>query len=44
MCSKNGEDKPSFPFRLWGSPMNKENSFQIKSLTDKHNCVRQKKN
>ncbi|CAI9303485.1 unnamed protein product [Lactuca saligna] len=25
------------------SPMNKENSFQIKSLIDKHNCARQQK-
>ncbi|CAI9277712.1 unnamed protein product [Lactuca saligna] len=40
-CSKNEKGKPSCPFRLWGSPMNKENSFQINSLIDKHNCARQ---
>ncbi|XP_023766440.1 uncharacterized protein LOC111914964 [Lactuca sativa] len=42
-CSKNEKGKPSCPFRLWASPMNKENSFQIKSLIDKHNCARQQK-
>ncbi|CAI9290960.1 unnamed protein product [Lactuca saligna] len=40
-CCKNKEGKATCPFRLWATPMSREDSFQIKSLIDKHNCCRQ---
>ncbi|KAL4576182.1 hypothetical protein LXL04_012271 [Taraxacum kok-saghyz] len=40
-CSKTEVGKPSCPFRLWATPMSMEDSFQIKSLVDDHNCCRQ---
>ena len=38
-CSK-VEGKACYPFRLWATWMSQENSFQIKSLIDEHNCCR----
>ncbi|KAL4554246.1 hypothetical protein LXL04_039646 [Taraxacum kok-saghyz] len=39
-CCKNKEGKPGCSFRLWATPMSSEDSYQIKSLVDEHNCCR----
>ncbi|GJX63051.1 hypothetical protein Tco_0295951 [Tanacetum coccineum] len=39
-CSRNADGKPECTYRMWASWMQKERSFQVKSLVDEHCCSR----
>ncbi|GJU53283.1 hypothetical protein Tco_1226997 [Tanacetum coccineum] len=39
-CSRNADGKPECTYRMWASWMQKERSFEVKSLVDEHCCSR----